>query len=202
MPAPTSFPLYLVLHLPKTAGTTLRRNFEQHFGKTLLPLYWRQGVVPDDRLIHQIPTEEMAALTRSYMQQYGSASVRCIFGHAVHLKSHVLFDELFGTQVAPRHITFLREPVAQAISQYHVFSTTNASPEGRLVRERGWSIEEWMEKGSSIRASNFQLRFLLRAAGQFESGREVTAKDLENIKDVLRQFWFVGTQETFHQDSH
>lgn len=201
-------PLYVVLHVHKTAGTTLRLNFERNFGNALLPLYWLEP--PGKSVFATAPEYEAASApqraqaVRQHVARHVSQRTSCLYGHAATVDTHVVVEEAVGA-VEARTITFLREPVERCLSRYHWLASLSQLPEGRRVRQNNWSLDEWIDKDleAEAEACNGQLRLLLRSTRDgSDLPRELTRQHLEEGKERLRRFWFVGLTETFGDDSH
>ena len=84
-------PLLVSLHIPKTAGTTLRCILESRFGNAFQPAY-------DD------PAEDRIV-----------ANPECLHGHAILEK----FGETLTRDQPQKWITFLRDPLETAVSLFH-----------------------------------------------------------------------------------
>ena len=90
-------PFYLIIHIPKTAGTTLRHIVDQTFGPENVVTYYNQN------------------------------SVQLLDNLDAHLKMHPNYKAIIGhftfglhnkIEWPSKYITFLRHPVARTISQY------------------------------------------------------------------------------------
>ncbi len=151
-----SDPLYVSVHIPKTAGTTLRSALRSRFGNRLQEAY-----------------EDHPDLTRIEAPQ-------CIHGHDVFT--------MFGAEIA-RHpntkwITFLREPLAVAISLYFHCRRT-LGPED--FKDRG--LVHWLTHSEEYRwpdppcygHDQYQLQWVRDCERSFE------------------QFDFVGITEQFDE---
>ncbi|MBK5966109.1 hypothetical protein CCR95_18995 [Thiocystis minor] len=128
--------LLISLHLPKTAGTSLRHVLEQRFQTGLLADY------ADRPLITPRPHREWQALRAAWhLQRTGlPPPVRCVHGHFLPLKYRWLDS-------APVFATWLRDPVERLISHYHYWMTATdprALPAlQRRVVEQQWSLERF-----------------------------------------------------------
>ena len=199
--------LYIVLHIYKTAGSSLRANFACNFrGKAWLPLY--PNVMQLDKSIGRVcpgwEIEETQRI-RDFITQHTSSKTRCIFGHMAHVGIH----NLVKADVEPRYIVFLRNPVERCISLYSYlqdeFTSKNNVPNiwRAELTNAGWSVEEWFEQSQALWHHNGQVRQLL--IGDYEDvfcERELTRDHLEEAKKRLRQFWYIGLTDTFDDDSH
>lgn len=186
--------MYVVLHIPKTAGSTLRANFELNFGSEGILSLYRAAGPPGKAAGYRTGAGEAL---RQYWGRHGSPQTRCIIGHNVTTDLH----EWIPLDPAPRYITFLRDPVDRCVSLYSHLKRLPASREGQMIQENSWSLEDWIERGSHLHVSNAQVKFLLRGA-DFRFPREVGEKDLAEAKRRLQRFWFVGLTERFNADAH
>ena len=93
-------PFYLFLHIPKTAGTTLRSIVDQNLGPVNVLTYYNQNS-------RQLQDNLDAYLTFK-------PNFRAIIGH-FRFGFHKLLNR------PSTYITFLRHPVARTISQYKEF---------------------------------------------------------------------------------
>lgn len=184
--------LYLVLHLPKTAGSTLHANFRPNFKKSeWLPLSPSvDGLQRDAAAIKGAVDREIA--------RFGTPRTRCAFGHWVYWGVH----EGVRPDARPRYITFLRDPVERCISLFGYIKTRPDSRAHDSITRNRWSIGEWLVSGGNPELFNGQLRRVL-----FDGSNDVllepnlTRDHLEAAKERLRAFWFVGLTETFESDA-
>jgi hypothetical protein len=201
--------LTVVLHIQKTAGTTLRQNFELNFEDRLLPLYWywpaRQSVYREEAPFKSADAAGKSLALREYLQQYVNSRQRCLFGHAACFGMETLFNTISGLELEARFITFLRDPIERCISHYYWAKGLPRHLHAQIAQESAWPLEEYIEK-ASIRTQylcNGQLRYLLRSTiDGYEPPPELGLDDLQEGKKRLDQMWFVGLSETFHDDSH
>jgi hypothetical protein len=183
--------LYLVQHIPKTAGTTLHNNFRRNF--------------KDDEWLFMFPHasdwkgETLGSVIDAEIANSKQNSTRCVFGHLVYWGIH----EKLCSQMRPRYITVLRDPVERCISLYGFVKSRPENRYYRPIAENNWSLGDWLKYGNIHELSNGQIRRLL-----FDGSNDIwlephlTQEHLEAAKQRLREFWFVGLTETFDQDSH
>jgi hypothetical protein len=182
--------LYVVLHVPKTAGSTLRANFKGNF-KSHEWLSLPVSIADRQR------STVMGAIDEEIAKQPRHLT-RCAFGHWAYIGIH----QKIRPDARPRYITFLREPVARCVSLYGYIKTRPGNQHYQIIKDNDWSLGEWLEKGNVFELFNGQLRRLL-----FDGSDDIliephlTREHLEAAKARLREFWFVGLTETFDEDS-
>ena len=182
--------LFLVMHLPKTAGSTLRANFIRNFKSeewmSVLPISgnWNR--------------EAIVSGVDEILAQHDLKSTRCAFGHWVYWGLH----QRIRPASTPAYIAFLRDPIERGVSFYGYARTRPETKSYHLIRDNNWGIERWMQETHARGVKNGQLRRLL-----FDGENDVltepnlTRDHLEAAKERLREFWFVGLTETFETDS-
>ncbi|MBT4117735.1 MAG: sulfotransferase family 2 domain-containing protein [Rhodospirillaceae bacterium] len=167
-------PFYLFIHVPKNAGTTLRSIVDfQHGIKNTITYY------------NQKSTQLLENLDA--MLKVGQHDYQALIGHfkyGVHK----------GLSCDYRYVTFLRDPVARAISSYYERRKTETShfskPDGSLLT----LAESLVLHRNSY--DNQQLRFLV---GKAEDD-QLSMDDVEFAIDILeRDFLFAGLVELFDQ---
>ena len=190
--------IYIVFHIYKTAGQSLRSNFEKNFrDDEWLPMYaYPIGL---DKAMSPANPGWDAERVYDYVAKRATSRTRCIFGHMAYFGVHNLVD----SDVDPLYITFLRDPVERIISFYYHLRNQSPNVWGGEIVERNWSIEEWLDKSRLLAKCNGQLRqLLLGTYDEVLTERELTREHLEEGKRRLREFWYVGLTETFREDSH
>jgi hypothetical protein len=161
----------IFLHLPKTAGSTLRRILERQYGSdAVLGLY--ESTFGD----------EVATLTPEQM-----GSTRVIAGHfyfGVH-------EHLSGPW---SYLTFLREPVERVVSHYHF---VRRQPEHYLHEAAlAMSLPEYVRFCGEAEPNNDQTRLLAGAAMASADGTSAPAM-LPAAKRNLDSHAAVGLTEAF-----
>ncbi len=189
-----SDPLYLFLHIPRTAGTSLT---------TTLRHALRGG-----RELHLSPLPGRRFLRRAEVDAYVDAlppqrrdRVRLVHGHCVYPGLH----ERFGRP--GRYFTFLRDPVRRAISNYHYFRAHYElfladNEDGTLPpRSEELDLERWWEVFPHDLQLGVLLNYLVADRPGWEHKAPLTEADLERGQRILDSFYFVGLTETFEEDS-
>lgn len=197
---PDPLPLYLFLHIHKTAGTTLKANFQLNFGSAeWLFINPRKLYGKDDKSVGSLANPGwVRERVEEYVAQQGSVHTRCIFGHMVHYGLH----HCFTPPREPRYITFLRHPVERAISQYFYLRDHSANYWHDEIIAHNWTLAEWFDKTPALWVRNGTIRLLLLADyEEVSTERELTRVHLEAAKQRLDRFWFVGLTEQFELDA-
>jgi hypothetical protein len=109
--------LYLLMHLPKTGGTTINAHLAEHLGfddrfAHLGPWGNQTREGRGDPRVHDWPAERLERL-------------RVISGHLVHASVHQLVPGK-----TPRYFTFVRQPAALAVSHYNHEASRIDDPPG------------------------------------------------------------------------
>lgn len=171
--------LYIFLHIPKCAGTTLRYHVENNFPRgECLPLY-NSGT---NQLTRPLVFDSITSFS-----QDDRARIRIVYGHEVYYGIHELFDK------PARYFTFLRDPIAKTISFYN-YRMQQAIRSNTLVEKDMPTFEQWLEASPGMHNGMF---------GDFVKYgfAETTETDEASMAAIFDKFYFVGTTETFDEDS-
>ena len=165
-------PFYLFMHIPKTAGTTLRSIVDEQYGARNVLTYYNQNS-------RQLLDNLDATL------QVGRHDYKTLIGHF----QYGVHSSL--TRLA-KYITFLRDPVARAISSYYEnakrMSPAVVDQDGELM-----TLEDCLSKREEFFA-NQQLKMII-GKGAMEP---VKPRDLETARDnIYHDFIFTGITEYF-----
>lgn len=194
---PSSPPLYVVLHLYKTAGKTLLRHFQNNMrGRGFVRMYSnRMDLDKADAGANPGWNEERVL---EYLGAKLRPDTRCLIGHMAFYGIHEL-PQTAGRDV--RYIVFLREPAARIVSLYNYLRSHSTNAWHQEIVEHKWSLEEWFYNSSGLWLRNGQLRqLLLWSHKEVLHERQLTSEHLEAGKKVLEAMWFIGTTETFADD--
>ncbi len=185
--------LYVYLHIPKTAGITFMRHVKYNYpSKTVLTI----SPKPNMKFHHRADVDAYI----DYLPQKRKDQIRVVCGHSVYHGIHGHF------QKKPRYLTFLRDPVKRAISNFNYFmqnydvfveEDNEVFPQSRdeLTFDRWWNCIQ----------HNLQTGIVLNYRHDDKPGwdRELRLDEshLEEAKRILDDFYFVGLTETFEEDT-
>lgn len=130
--------LWLMVHIPKTAGTSFRKAMRRVFGEALRLDY-------DDRPMKKRPWRRV---WEAWSHGRRSAAIElpehaCIFGHYLPLKYWAL------ARARPtRRVTWLRDPVDRLVSHYHFIFERHRrrgfGPGRNRVVDEAWPLERFL----------------------------------------------------------
>ncbi len=171
-------PAVIFLHIPKTAGTSLR-------------VAAIAGLLPSERLfVYEAPfgltLPELAALS---MEQRRAA--RLVAGHA-----YYGIDRFLG--MPARYVTFLREPMARLRSHaaHYAAAGTSFGSTGELL-----ALASVVENGLIEEFDNLMVRSVAGLPAHVVPLGTVGGKDVElALYNIERHFAMVGTVETMEAD--
>ena len=168
----------IYLHIPKTAGTSLRKIVERFYKeKDIYRIYTREHGFNDMNDFLALPDDE-------------KRKIKVIYGHLS-----------FGIhQYLPQsssYVTLLRNPVDRIISLFHHVSNDSNHPYYARIKNEGLSIGQFVRMGvaTAFEADNHQTRIL---SGEFPEHGKCTSKMLDRAKDnIIDRFAIVGLTEYF-----
>lgn len=169
------------LHLPKTAGTTMRRVLDRQY-RDARRYEIGEDVTGDIRGFRALPWHEDNA-------------PKLVQGHM----SYGLHQFVPGPST---YVTLLREPIRRALSDYHYVTSTPGHPIHEHVKDL--SLVQYFESGITGQLSNGQVRLLsgdnLPDDAGVPSNRSMERADLEKAQTHLVEgFAAVGVQERFDE---
>lgn len=192
-PPGDSLRAWYFVHIPKTAGSTVRRYLEEVFEpEEVLFVYDEQAPRPGDS--HVLPLDQVASLSHEQYFRY-----RVLYGHYP-------FRAEWMWHKDSRAMTFVRDPVARVISWFHYMrgqGRAHGTPRGAryhsAIHERGMGLPElWEEAGGIPELDNGIVRYI---AGGFEwpvgtMGDEQLQLAIDNVEN---HFDFVGHAGRFDE---
>ena len=159
----------VIIHIPKTAGTSLRKIIKNNYASD--ELFFVYDKHPD---FHSI--SDLKNINSRVLEKY-----KIIMGH-IPFNKNLLSTENF------RFFTIMRKPVERVISYYHHIMSHNDEWRGRIT-----SLLEYLETSGDLQLQNQQTRML---SGM--KGHPITDKHLEQaIKNIDLYFEHVGISENF-----
>jgi Sulfotransferase family len=183
---PGAPPLVAFVHIPKTAGGTVTSMFTA--------AYSPQSVRNAGNYVRN--PEKAIAKLESHRALRQLAGGRVAVGHV----PYGLFRPYLPANT--RYMTFLREPVDRVLSHYyrHVHRQdprrAGSAKERQSRKVKAASLEEALVEMRLARLSDLATRFL---CGDPSPMGELPATALEDAKENLRDFAFVGIQERFDE---
>jgi hypothetical protein len=104
--------MLLIIHIPKTAGTSLRVSLQKEYGPLRMALdYWDQSEVTSS-IVHRYLYQDDAPLgTKELVKDLRAAGCRAIMGHYPFSK----YGEFF---LPNETIAFVRQPLVRSCSEY------------------------------------------------------------------------------------
>ncbi len=180
-------PLYVFLHIPKTAGTSLVQMMKAALGPgEYLDLY---GV----NRTTDVLVRDLAALSPER-----KAQIKFAAGHQVWCGIH----EALGRPA--RYITFLRSPVSRVLSCYRMMRRDVSNGFNARIMRHCPTFREYVSSPGHPLVSNHMAVMLARHGAGPEHNAEdcwrVNQAWLERADVNLANFWFVGFQETYEAD--
>jgi hypothetical protein len=169
------------LHLPKTAGTTMRRVLDREY-RNARRYEIGEDVTGDIRKFRSRPWD-------------ADNAPNLVQGHM----SYGLHEFVPGPST---YVTVLREPIRRALSDYHYVTSTPGHPIHEHVKDM--SLVEYFESGITGQLSNGQVRLLsgdnLPEDRGVPSNRRMERADIERARAHLDDnFTAVGVQERFDE---
>ncbi|MCR9257524.1 MAG: sulfotransferase family protein [Alphaproteobacteria bacterium] len=163
-------PRHVFHHLPKCGGNSLKQAMLAHF--VLVDDYAHRGTLAQD---HE-PAEAFAARRLDLSGiHWDAVPPRLLTGH-FDLPGCRLFERYPDTVAPPyRRITFLRDPLARAVSHY------------RFARETGRFLIEEDSLDAFLDAQRNPIAGLIAA-------------NPEEAPEALKRYWFVGVLEEIDRD--
>ncbi len=182
--------LYIFFDMPKCAGNTIKENFYKNLKKEEIleiykpPFKTNQEI---DRYIISIPERE-------------KQKIKLIIGHHVYYGIHKFFDK------DPIYLTFIRNPIDRTIShynyaltQYKVKKEKNVFPTILSSKNKIITFKKWLKENLFLH--DMMCRMLYEDF-YFTGVKklEFSEIDSENMKKILKKFYFIGLVENYEKD--
>lgn len=179
--------MYVFLHIPKTAGSSLKSIIFSQYPKS--KSFYVDGGDPKQSL----------SILKSEVLEKGK-NLDLIYGHIDYYSVHFLNNENL------RFVTILRNPIERVISlYYHVINMPSHYLHNKFIEEN-ITLKQFIQGGFTTETNNGQVRILVGAGGYHKNDfskydipyGEVDESLLEEaLKNIEKSFAFVGTQEMF-----
>jgi hypothetical protein len=171
------------VHLPKTAGSSLRVVLERHFGSRLLLDYADLPINTPAAIRNRKALQDAASLNNRNYGAYG-----CIHGHFLPAK-YLPLKESIGALF----VTWLRDPLERMCSHYNFWKRTydpySAPALHRRVVEESWSLEQFC---FAAELKNFYAQFTWGFRAEFFDFIGITEHIDEDMTVFARRF--LGTE--------
>lgn len=172
----TPSPTVIFLHIPRTGGTTFQKIPERN--------YDRNQILTFNGLRHREEIERFAKLPESERASYKF------------IQGHLYFGFHRFVPGRSTYVTFLREPIARALSFFSYARSHSDHYLHRLITEERLGLQTLLERGATPELFNHQTRMV--AGDQTNSDRQLDRGALERAKQNLQtSFCFVGLTEEF-----
>ena len=166
----------IFLHIPKAAGSTLRRIIRRQYTDSQV------------HVVSSVPDLQQSISQFRSLPQPERAEIRCLMGHG----TYGLHEDLSGST---EYITMFRHPVSRVISNYYY---VRRSPEHRLheeVTKSEMSLHEYVSSGVNAVLDNQMVRDVTGMKSE-KPDEKTLRKAKTNLDD---QFGVVGLVERFDE---
>ena len=188
MTGPRAGSVCLFLHIPKTAGTTLKACIYEHYAVPAPGGGWfRDGIYYFPYGFHKAQRPRFTPRVRAALER---DDLRAAVGHFWYGAHELIPRPAF-------YVTLLRDPVDRVVSLYHHILGKEDELYHDAIASRGASLEEFVVEFGCREVDNDQTR---RIAGVEPAYGKCTPRTLERAKRNLRErFAFVGVTERFDE---
>jgi hypothetical protein len=178
--------LLAFVHIPKTAGGTVKNMLGNAYPRTAVA-DTGNVFISEDR------TASRLARPPGGWERWHQRGGKVTIGHV----PYGLYRRHLPANT--RYVTFLREPVDRVLSLYHRHLRLTGTPIDRRRQARGLVLVASLEEAFALhlpQISNVATRFL---CGVPSLSGDLPATALDDAKNNLREFAFVGIQERFEE---
>ena len=168
--------LIIFVHIPKTAGTSLRVIIERNFDRQVIFTIDGRNPQKSIKQFNQLSQEEKSSF--SLVQGHGE------FGALRNLPHRQI-----------KYITFVRDPVERVLSYYsYILSDAFRRPQAEIAE--GMSLKDYMLSRSDWQVNNHQTRMIAGNVGpEYGACNEEVLERAKN--NIINYFHFVGLAEQF-----
>ncbi len=193
--------LYIYLHIPKTAGSTIRKHIEKNLPKSeALFLNFEEirlsRYIKNKKAVYQKATE-------NYLKKFSTkelAEVKVVYGETVPYGVHRYFNR------KAKYVVFIRDPLKRTISLYNFFRTRYELEDSvgkkrdhyylqLLVDEKVPTFDVWLKEkyGNTDLAVESMYGFFERF-GYLDNGGKIKSLQLQ-AENIFDKFDYVGLTE-------
>ena len=169
--------LWLFLHIPKTAGSSL--SIELAAARPPYRNIFVAEETPESPYVGELQKAVDRFIADSAAGPFNSASGHVKYNHVAQIKA---------AEPRTRTFTFLRNPVSRLLSEFR-YQRTPKHPQFEEFIARFPTIEDYIE---DISAKNIMTRFLFGLRN-----RDPLPDPQEAARDILTKFDFIGVQEMY-----
>lgn len=176
----THQPLVIFLHLPKTAGMTIRSILEREYSSSCIYNIYPEG---------KFSAESYKALPKNRRKK-----IKLVCGHF----KYGLHEQLEVEKYT--YFTLVRNPIDRTISQYYYTKHSKHHPLNPILNSEEMTLQEYVTSGLTKQLDNGQTRLLAGEAGYEPDFGDCSDDVLDIAKKNLREsFSVVGTTERFDE---
>jgi hypothetical protein len=168
----------IFVHVPKTAGSTLRRILRRQYGDRVFTVH---GTTPAQSM------EQFRLLAQDRRDR-----VRVFQGHMAFGLHEVL-------PTSATYVTFLRDPVERIVSHYLYVRRTPSAPLHRDVVSEGLSLEDYVRRSRMAPLVNNGQTRLLGGSVMEDSRPATEAMLLAAKRNLARHFLLAGLTDRFDE---
>lgn len=174
----------IFVHIPRTAGTTLNYVMNRQYGPGQIYSIYTTDILGGMNAFRALPRTDRLRFKL--------------------IRGHVYYGLHPSVDGPSSYITFLRDPIDRAISDYLFTKIDTYNPLSDVLVKRKLTLKEYVESGVSVWTDNVQTRLLAGEAGteQATPFGQCTDELLGRAKANLdSHFGLVGLSEKFDESS-
>lgn len=197
--------LYIFPHIQKTAGSTIRYHIRKNLKKDEWLLLNRKNLRIEKNVVN-IGHKRLLNLCGRYIKSLDKRKkekINVIFGAWVPYGVHEFFPGK-----TPRYFTFVRKPLSRTVSLYNHrryiveeekedLKIQQNAKEYLLVDGKIPDFKTWLKNKYNLKDPSTSMYIYLKNMGYINSSCAIK----RSIKKCLNIFYFVGTLQTYSEDS-